>query len=975
MKLITTSIVVSILLMASSVNAQKKGSFIINRVDNKYYITNKSIITSPDNTTSYDTIEIKFDQSLGNFNFGVYSVNLKDTVFANKKFGQNDGQILPDLDGWSKITIFKNHKIRECPEIRKEVPDNFTVKVNDVNFGPFMLSPGKGSFIVKKVGDNYKLTDANNPNNSDNTKPYDTIEIKFDVSLRDFNVGVYSSNLTDAVFENKKFGRNGEDIPYSNDGDYKITIFNNHKIYGLSNIRKEVSDTFMIKVNDLPIGPFLLSKGKTSKPKEKSSYKTGFILYDAIYLTANRNNKAKFDTIRLILKNYDIYDTNDLNNNPFLDKMFPGLYDIVFYGVQGEDILGKASLLSSLGGLDVTNLVDGLAKFMVERGKEELNTAFFEKFKEEMGKKEYADLQTLFPETYSLLLTINTEIYKYNIYLSALREAFKHDLSNLFIKLQVVLKSENHLQYFDDHKELKAILLTSLSIIDDLTKKKHPGEILANLPMTDIEAIGNKDISGSLKTIQLLSTSLRSKSKDYYWVPIDSVKFLFDDPIALKIYLGLIYGTAKIQNIDFGNNITLTGILKIIAPHLDEIDTYKLFVESFVERTSLLTEYLKEIQTTDRKDLNYNDYYRYFNTFLDVVEMVDQFQHLPHINLKTGNFFGTYLFIARRVSDVYLNVNQTNYGSAIANTVSILDTLFATNFKNQIANLDELEKSAKSLKSKIKPGKDFPVPDYTYFNSLLTDKEISKQLKDNINWIGALKKTNDTTKSYDKKDFKTKFDEIQLVIDNKRSQLKNFNRTKQLFFKYGTFMAGVASAKNSDEVKAVIESTVLPAGSSIIKTYSTFNFSINSYLGGFVGHEWIHQAQNAMLSNKFINTAGVAAPIGLSFSFGTKWKGIGAVSIFGSIIDIGAVASFRLQNDSANTVPTIKLENILAPGGYLVLNRLINTPLSLGFGYQFAPQLRKVTIDKNEITKNISRFNIFLAVDIPFFNIYTKPKN
>jgi hypothetical protein len=72
-----------------------------------------------------------------------------------------------------------------------------------------------------------------------------------------------------------------------------------------------------------------------------------------------------------------------------------------------------------IGGLNVTNLADGLAKFIVERAKTELNIAFFNRFKKELDNQK--ELQILFPQTRLVLRAIDAEIYNYSVYLETLK--------------------------------------------------------------------------------------------------------------------------------------------------------------------------------------------------------------------------------------------------------------------------------------------------------------------------------------------------------------------------------------------------------------------------------------------------------------------------------------------------------------------------------------------------------------------------
>ena len=83
--------------------------------------------------------------------------------------------------------------------------------------------------------------------------------------------------------------------------------------------------------------------------------------------------------------------------------------------------------------------------------------------------------------------------------------------------------------------------------------------------------------------------------------------------------------------------------------------------------------------------------------------------------------------------------------------------------------------------------------------------------------------------------------------------------------KYGILMAGVVTAKSSDEVQEAIETVALPAGSSRIKRESLVNISLNAFVGLHGGHETIQHADNGNALNAF----GLSAPVGVAFSWGT----------------------------------------------------------------------------------------------------------
>jgi hypothetical protein len=74
-------------------------------------------------------------------------------------------------------------------------------------------------------------------------------------------------------------------------------------------------------------------------------------------------------------------------------------------------------------------------------------------------------------------------------------------------------------------------------------------------------------------------------------------------------------------------------------------------------------------------------------------------------------------------------------------------------------------------------------------------------------------------------------------------------------------------------------------------------------------------------------------------------------SIFVPLIDVGALASFRLSDDSSKVVPNITLANIISPGLYFYWG-FGKCPISVGLGGQFGPQLRSITAADINLSKN-----------------------
>ncbi|MCX6249449.1 MAG: hypothetical protein NTX61_01735 [Bacteroidetes bacterium] len=237
----------------------------------------------------------------------------------------------------------------------------------------------------------------------------------------------------------------------------------------------------------------------------------------------------------------------------------------------------------------------------------------------------------------------------------------------------------------------------------------------------------------------------------------------------------------------------------------------------------------------------------------------------------------------------------------------------------------------------------------------------------------VLRKSNDLYSDLMLKKYHSAVYDAIMILDSTLFN-QGSGKVREGFIKYGTFLASVALAENSDQIKDAIEAVALPPGSSRIKRETPFNISLNGYLGVFGGRE----IMPGLAENPQAWSAGVFAPSGVAVSFGNiKCKseaGGKSFTIFVSLIDLGTLASYRMGNDKASVVPKITLQNIISPGCYLIWG-FGKCPFSLGAGAQIGPNLRSV--QENAINKEQNfywRYGAFLAVDIPYINLFTKSR-
>ena len=347
--------------------------------------------------------------------------------------------------------------------------------------------------------------------------------------------------------------------------------------------------------------------------------------------------------------------------------------------------------------------------------------------------------------------------------------------------------------------------------------------------------------------------------------------------------------------------------------------------------------------------LTENDYYDYIDGSMEVLEYAFSFAQLFDSSLNVTN----YTLIARKANDLYRHIYKKEYTQALSNAIEILETA-AKMIDSKAYNglLQKIQKNTHiDLGNAIK-------------NDVLNTKEL-QQLK-----AESEKRTN----------MQPDIDKV-LLIFNSQDKLRALIDVLGSLNKYGLFMANMVDAQTPEEVQNVLDNAILPVGSSSIKKHAIFNISIQSYLGAYCR---IDNKNNSGI-NAWNDRFGVTAPIGISASVGMDKAG--SVSLFASLFDIGAIVDYQLQKDtvitSANQTGTaiqkdysIKLEQIVSPGFYLVYGFPWNIPLALGAGAQYGPGLGKIDIKSNDLLQNNPswRFNVFLAVDLPFFNLVNKTK-
>ena len=657
-----------------------------------------------------------------------------------------------------------------------------------------------------------------------------------------------------------------------------------------------------------------------------------------------------------------------LKKNPFFEK-----YKLSTSGVESSLGVEIRKTIGSVGGLDVTNIANGISQFMIKRAKEELTIAFFERFRK--FAEENPEFSVLFPKTTNNLDNLLT--YKYPEFLPALRTGFFEDIRTSPYHLDDVLELPRYQSLLKDLPEVK-VSVRSVRLINELQSgQSHAADLLTKIAAfpewKEASSSGSfKNFGNSVRLANIFSQSLRRDSTDTIssgaWITFPQLDVLVSNDTTLNIYLGLVYQLVTMDTIRFyfrenDANRTL-AFNDLMERQKDNLFLFRNKLTEFIELTDRVDKIVDTVKFQNRRQvISLADaYYDYIDVSLDVLDYAFSVGSLFDERLDIGQ----YTLVARSANDLYRNIYKQEYTQAINNLVDILDLIKMMVDENNLMTVTHPATLLDDLKIK---------------NSLNSKSLVSDLRRKDIAAINTFINTNQSI-------IETSADQEQ--IQKLTDQLSELKQYKSLYHwdhfgdklskisEYGLFMANMANAQSPQEVASILDNATLPVGSSSIKKNSISNVAIQSYLGPYVRFGEIDN------TNAWTSRFGVTAPIGIAFSKGFREKG--SVSLFLSLLDLGAIVDYQLTAETITTPDgtdttmihkdyRVELGQIFSPGTYLVYGLPWRLPLSFGIGGQYGPGLGKIEDDNDVVINNPAwRWNAFLAVDIPLFNLANTPR-
>jgi len=401
--------------------------------------------------------------------------------------------------------------------------------------------------------------------------------------------------------------------------------------------------------------------------------------------------KLKGDSVFSILVKYDIVSEKSIgkveelnaqiHNNPFLKTLS------IEGSLQSQtsfNFIGIGSLLSKAGATNMTSFADGLSKFLIKRGKEELLISVIEKLKD---TTRFPEIPVLFPKT--KIIFDNFESSEYHNLITTIREAFNKDMQNMLTNIQQLkdLKSNSDMKdkaklrvqaletFFKDQRSV--YFLAAIEIANGFTKGEKVSDIIhAVTGTTYLGGSGmHPEIVNAMKLIDILSSSIKSKDEKKDYISSAELSALLSDPTGRNVFFALLYQKLKIEDIQ------LNGV-KLADDFLLKYQDYANYLMGLTDKGTEVWDAVKQLRDAGKKgEKDLTGYYA------SVFEAADNFLEygakLTTINPKLSipkdlSLVFNYSSICFEIAH---DVSIKNYNAAIVSTIDLMSRFKINGFE------------------------------------------------------------------------------------------------------------------------------------------------------------------------------------------------------------------------------------------------------------------------------------------------------
>jgi hypothetical protein len=284
--------------------------------------------------------------------------------------------------------------------------------------------------------------------------------------------------------------------------------------------------------------------------------------------------------------------SREIADNPLLSSYFLSGDSLALklnaaaFQILADEQAMMPAVLPGLSGVDVTNITTGLSRFMIERAREELTVAFFERFRRVAARN--PEFSALFPLTTNRLGRLLE--FQYGEMLPALRLAFQTDLERLIFRLDNFFRLEDYRELLEELPEVQ-LAIRLLRLARELESGKSPVALLQDLHELAERELASEprfqNLRSSLHLATLFTQSLRSIAPSRSLITFEEFSLLTQDRVATELFFGLIYQQAEVAGLAFTageKRLLFTDFLEQQQDNFFTLENYLMELLQLIER-------------------------------------------------------------------------------------------------------------------------------------------------------------------------------------------------------------------------------------------------------------------------------------------------------------------------------------------------------------------------------------------------------
>ncbi|MEI6946855.1 hypothetical protein V9K67_06590 [Paraflavisolibacter sp. H34] len=614
-----------------------------------------------------------------------------------------------------------------------------------------------------------------------------------------------------------------------------------------------------------------------------------------------------------LLKSYAPYktDSKDSIAQAFADNPFI-VFDPNFTHAQLAG--GGPGLFASISGLDVTKIANALADIMIERSKQELTVAFFDRFKK-FATRDNPEFQILFPKTTDNLNRLAT--YAYPQMLPSLRTSFFEDIKQVTYHLDDVLELPRYRHLLNNFPEIR-IAVRSIRLMQDIEDgTATAADVLKRYALFgEWQEEGSRDfknMGSAVKLAALFSESLRYQDTTRIWVSAREAKEELQNEVYVRIFMGLLYQQIKKDSIRFypAGNAGPKYLADIIKEQKNNLLLFQNKLSEFVNLSEKVQNAYNDLKHKMRANVNptSEEVSNYISISIDITDYGFSVAKIFDEDMVADQ----YIQVVKKANALYKDSYSEQYTKLVNDAIDLL---------NDVADLAKNSNKAETVAK--------PAYAWDKMKALKKIADFTEKAKPYGLFMANM------VEAENERGVKAALENVILPVGS--SSIKKYARGNVSVQSYlGAFLT-------TSQRKTAIEGT----------------WSDKFGVTAPVGISW---------------TPGCLSwEKGGALSLFTALFDIGAIVDY----KLQKEPDPTSANPNATVLVKdykVELGQIFSPGAYAVYGFGCNLPLALGFGAQYGPGLSKIESNNPTVLKNPSwRWNLFLAVDLPLINLTHKPK-